>query len=807
MTTYRFTVDVSQGDDAHRIKPLNGVNKGPIQAFRYDIGLQGGYSINYTLLFILAGIQSVRTHDSMLDVAHIFRGTSGQWPASGTDLVHGVEAIDEYLQPIADQENGGVLEDAREDFLDAVTNQQMASSVLMFSMKNLGPPFDQEGYIPRLGDCWLYWRPDSAAAADLSANFEYITSGAEESYRSILGSGFELYMRLGESYHGPSYMGSDEDDAIGGKESYAIAAANIVADLAEAVGGAGSPEHPAFVEILNEPDQSGYTGPDDQSSCSEDANNNWTTMNRARTATWCEDYLDLFAHCVDELTTRGIDLTTIGCPGFTSESMRNLVLYQEGIGQPPGTAPNDSKVDQLLRLLLDQHPSAMNFLAFHQYGDLSSAESDVTRLELAQQFPSDVQARVGALRVITDDLGLDTLPVHVNEWHLTGLNVEGYDDLADALTGSFGAAFVSLGLSVMQHPDLGIERAHLYPAYDAHGGHFHWDGQQFFVRPSAFAMRLHAGLRDDLWLPVSARRRSPRAPAGSPFEYPPEGPEDIFEAIEAGHDVVAMASRESGPAGSRRNSVILTNLSEEVCSAVVRFQGLRSGAHTLRTKHIHRDKPGSAVSLGRYPNTHPYILPSFVESIQAFWTYANIDLNPDNGPGAMVVVDNTGESSFGVVLPAHGVMRIDLVEYFPAPGERPRADGETDTTNRGDEVLQVQDEEPHVASSGARQIDEHVPHGHEIPPWYRESIESEELPDRDWQPEVRLPDLDAGNQRRYRHCLAQMRTAMKTLGYVVDVRMLHAFYDYYTAKIVETGQGPAELDEIDWFTWYLTHPM
>ena len=794
-------MDVSQGDDAHRIKPLNGVNKGPIQAFRYDIGLQGGYSINYALLFVLAGIQSVRTHDSMLDVAHIFRGTSGQWPASGTDLVHGVEAIDEYLQSLVDDLVFVNLDAARFHFQDAVSFQQRASSVLMLDMKSLGPPFNQEGYIPRLGDCWLHWRPISGAAADLSANFEYIDSGAEESYRSILDSGFELYMRLGESYHGPSYMGSDEADALGGKESYAIAAAKIVSDLGEAAGGAGSPEPPAFVEILNEPDQSGYTGPDDQPSCSEDADNNWTSMDRIRTAHWCEDYRDLFSHCIDELTNRGIDSATIGCPGFTSESMRNLVLYQDGGG------PNDSKVDQLLRLLLDQHPSALNFLAFHQYGDLSSAESDVTPLELAQQFPSDVQARVGALRVITDDLGLAPLPVHVNEWHLTGLNVEEYDNLAQVSTGSFGAAFVSFGLSVMQHPDLGIERAHLYPAYDANGGHFHWDGQQFFVRPSAFAMRLHAGLRDDIWLPVSSRRGRERVPAGSLSGFPSDGPEDIFEAIEAGHDVVALASRESGSAGSRRSSVILTNLSDEARSAIVRFQGLRSGAHTLRTKHIHRDKPGSSVRLGRYPTTHPYILPSFVESIQAFWTYANIEFNPDNGPGAMVVVDNTGESSFGVVLPAHCVMRIDLVEYFPAPGERPRADGETDTANSDDEVQQVQDDEPHVASTSAHQIDDHVPSGYEIPLWYRESIESQVLPDRDWQPEVRPPDYDAGNQRRYRHCLAQMRAAMKTLGYVVDVQMLHVFHDYYAAKIFEVGQGPAELDEIDWFTWYLTHPM
>jgi hypothetical protein len=222
VTTYRVDVDVSQGDPENVIKPLNGVNRGPLRAYRYNDFMEG-LAIDYRLLFVLAGIQSVRTHDSMLDVAHIFRGTSGVWPDTSAEFKLGVVATPEYLQDIVDALWFPSLAEAENEFQIAAWEQQgHGTRPFVFNYGRLGDPFSTGGIAPTQGDCWLYWRPSNLSAALAHpTNYDYVNSLAEESYNAIDSSGMEVYFRLGETYHGPAYMGVDEIDASGGKSKCA----------------------------------------------------------------------------------------------------------------------------------------------------------------------------------------------------------------------------------------------------------------------------------------------------------------------------------------------------------------------------------------------------------------------------------------------------------------------------------------------------------------------------------------------------------------------------------------------------------
>jgi hypothetical protein len=796
VTTYRVDVDVSQGDPENLIKPLNGVNRGPLRAYRYNMTLEWGLAIDYQLLFVLAGIQSVRTHDSMLDVAHIFRGASGAWPDACTEFKLGVVATPEYLQALVDALWFSSLDEAENNFQAAAWRQQgQGTRPFVFNYGRLREPFNPSGIPPSQGDCWLYWRPsDLSAALAHPTNYDYIDSLAEASYNAIDSCGMEVYFRLGETYHGPAYMGVDEIDASGGKGWYAAAAAEIVAYLAAAAGGVDPPHYPGFIEIINEPDQSGYLGPHDQNPCRLEQDGSWTTMDPTKLTTWCADFSDLYGYCASWLTDRGIPQSSIGGPGVTSDGARDLVLFHNGLG------PSDSKVDKLFRKLLSDSPSTVNFLAFHWYGDIDSIEAGASAIEVARAMPGELRAAVEAVHAIDADL-----PIHVNEWHLSSLGRTGNVDVNAALVGSLGAAFASVGQTVMQHPELGIERAHLYPAYADTNGHFYLrfgqsgGADRFEIRPSAFVARLHAGLEGDVWLPVTIERD---LLIGGVQQIVAE---DVFEAIDAGHEVVALASHRPATAGQERCSVILTNLGDTPNTVIVRYQGLSSGDHLLRTKQVHQDQPWP-VRVPPSASYLPSVRPSISASINAFWTYADIELNPEEGgAGQPVTIDGSGEYEHEVELRGHGVMRVDIVEGWEP--ERPERGGEPDIDF--EIPLQTDPAAPVDQSTGRswqdHPIDRHLPAGLKIPQRYRDEAEGDAVEAGAWKRGERPPVIQADDQRRFRRCEASMRKQMADNGYTLDEKVSRLFREYFVQVMRRDGRSPDELDESDWYGWFLTH--
>jgi hypothetical protein len=815
VTTYRITVDYSQADPAHRVKPLNGVNKGPLRMYRYNLATEAGFAVNYWLLYALTGITSVRTHDSMLDVAHIFRGSSGTWPDGVQEIEMGVVATDAYLAQFVEIpfSTPAIASAAFQDA--AWVAQGNGTQPFVFNHTNLQAPFNNTG-TPRLGDCWLFWRPtDLTAAMDHGANFNYIDSLAEESYRMISAAGMEVYFRLGESYHGPSYMGVDEIDAVDGKLLYGMAASQIVAHLAESAGDPGTPLYPGFVEIINEPDQSGYIGPHDQPPSSDQGDGTWSSVDPDKLDRWCADFAELFNHCVAELTARGIPPGIIGSPGVTGGGARVLAAFHEGNG------PVDCSVDQLFRELFDQDPSSLNFLAFHWYGDGAEMSPGTTALEVATGFPGEIRAISQAMRSLAAEFGPD-LPVHVNEWNIAGLRPTPSVDVNNARTGSFGAAFVSLGLTTMQHPDLGIERAHLYPACDENAGHFYWGPSAggglnvFHVRPSAFAMRLYSGLEDDIWVPVRFSLGIELGITLEPYDgwLFPEGPGDVFDAIEQGFDVVALATQGEDSEGEQRFSVVLTNLSDEDRSVVLRYQGIPQGVCTLRTKQVHRGVPGILdVEVPGDATYQPYVFPTLGGAIGAFWTFANIDLNPDPSElGETVSVDGSGEAEIEVQLQPHGVMRVDLVdrpEVESPKGDFPFGSGGDDASSADLGHVDAHSEPANVSrldntSWWGYPLERHIPAGLRIPDVLREQLdiqaEQETTVDRE---EVGLQP-DAGVQERYRACHRQMQAWMEDSGYDADAQVSRSFRQYFIHKVVD-GRAPAELDVYDWYAWFVGH--
>ena len=116
-------------------------------------------------------------------------------------------------------------------------------------------------------------------------------------------------------------------------------------------------------------------------------------------------------------------------------------------------------------------------------------------------------------------------PLHITEWNAWTELAPDWDFPDLGLWG----AFVSFGLTIMQHPDLDIERAHFWDGRVAIGPRFGVDPVDtgvglfsaiedlnkdvfFTVRSSALAMSLHAGIEEDTWIPVEITRTVPLIP-------------------------------------------------------------------------------------------------------------------------------------------------------------------------------------------------------------------------------------------------------------------------------------------------------
>ena len=322
----------------------------------------------------------------------------------------------------------------------------------------------------------------------------------------------------------------------------------------------------------------------------------------------------------------------------------------------------------------------------------------------------------------------------------------------------------------------------------------------FEIRPSAFVARLHAGLEGDIWLPVTIERG---LLIGGVQQIVLA--EDVFEAIDSGHEVVALASHRPATAGQARYSVILTNLGDTPNTVVVRYQGLSAGDHLLRTKQVHRGMPWP-VEVAPNANYLPYVVPSISASINAFWTYADIELNPEEGgAGQPVTIDGSGEYEHEVELRGHGVMRVDIVEGWEP--ERPERGGEPDTDFEipNQMATPAPVDGPAGRSWQDHPIDRHIPTGLKIPQRYRDTVEGDRMETGAWKQGERPLAIRAKDQRRFHRCEARMRTQMKDSGYTLDEKVSRLFREYFVQVMRRDGRSPDELDESDWYAWFLTH--
>lgn len=771
MSLTKITVDVAQIDPSHRIKPLCGVNKSPIEAGHYDLPPRSGPFLDYTLLYQLSGIQSVRTHGSSLDIGNIFRGQSGTWPYGVHEFVRDWAASQDFMSTPAIQ----ALVDPDSEFEAAAASATIGGFI--YELTRMQWPFSGAS----LGDCWLYWRPFGMAEVGDTGNYEWEANRARDAYLAIVNAGMEVYFRLGEGFHGPAYMGATAEDNVRGKALYAQAAAEVVHHLSHQQGNENQTEIPGFIEIINEPDAAGFIGPLDQPRSSYDPITlEWPPYSdREKLQQWCWDFQELYSDCVNALTSRGLPRDIIGSPGVTAHGARELVRYLGGGDQ--SVRSNDSKVYRLLHRLLEQDPSSVNFLAFHWYGEFQDVLLD-TPTTVSMGFAAEIRDMVAALKEVAALYGADR-PIHLNEWNLLYPKLPpDFLQYRDEMMAPLGIAVMSLGLTVMQHPDLDIERAHLYPAYSETNGLFNYDGGDFLVRPSAFAMRLHAGLEGDHWLPIRYFTGS-EMPDGTVAWL--EIAQDVIAATEQGVAVTALASRHLGlhGLGESRVSVVLTNMSEEAQDVTVQLNGLWVGTHGLKIKQLDESTlPGNVEIPAETMLIGGYVVPRVMEANQAFWTH-DIDFNPDNGLGDTISVGPGGTYEQDVSLGPLAVVRIDLI-----------AGAEDDADEEG----------VSEALSGDRgiidvpEIEYTLPEGLVLPEWYKEMKRME----AEGRALGGLPTGRIDVQRGCHACLDQMREVMMERGYDVDERMKLLLLEYLAHLYMETGACPDQLDEDDWYAWF-----
>ena len=655
-----------------RIKPLNGVNKGVLTYPKYG-QTYGRPSVIFdvTRLYQAAGVTSTRLHSDVFDVANIFRGAGAFVSGIGFLDVAPVPAQNDQLQ-----------------FETFIANYLADHDGRFFSRQGFNLELAQPGGLPYLQfdrwEAWLYWYPTSDATVDAPGSYIYdATTGVLASYRALADGNFEIYFRAGESNQGPSYMGPFTDMVsplvpTTTRFRYAAAAARIleylIANTLDPSTGMGTA--PRFIEIWNEPDGRGYEGP----YADEKPVN-------ATPDLWANDYLGM----VDRMHDAVGQFATTGGFGFSDEGARSFVASMRG------EAP-----DKVFELLQDIQLSDLPFLSFHVYGMEASDEGDnpAQLMDRAMVFADklvDLREAVNRLSwwqqnfegpyvpgpfPWAEEMDLPwgdytAPPLHITEWNAW---TEREDDWEFPPLGLWGA-FVSFGLTVMQHPDLDIERAHYWDgrvALGPRGGEdprdtgvglfsaIQWKSGEmaFFARPSALAMSLHSGIAEDDWVPAEIVRT-----ADTSVQYP-----DVLTAAQARSEVTALATQ-SGD--YQRRTIILTNLSAAEREVVVAVSGLFGApgepntgyTATIRTLdcgsfpakgiHINSQVP---FTLSVVPLTDP-VLPDLQEVEAAFDDHIDVThhiIHADHAPPWLT------EEEIPLTVPGYGVVRIDIV---PGGGE------------------------------------------------------------------------------------------------------------------------------------------
>jgi hypothetical protein len=613
----QYTVNVDFSQSSQRvIQPLCGVNKGVLDFGRYGMDYSSdhaghqGYVHDFSFLYSKVGIQSVRTHDDVFDVANIFRGTGEDIP--GPEVVSEVTFGDELqaLRYSADEHIRQLytrLQRVARDYLyadrlvfDFGTFVELLPDwhpTLLEALRNNLP----DGYIPPLGtlpkrDTWLFWRPLDATAVLDPDCYRYELSHAQQAWEALVRAhhkyGIGIYFRVGESWRGPSYpeapgralaqLGGGQ-----GRSYYAQVGASIVEELAsmevpatraeanlypDAVARRGRDYYypavsPQFIEVWNEPNGEFYMGPvaEENAPLAHD----FTTLAR-RILFFLNDRPTLAA-----IPTGGFGITEAG-------------LIQAFSGEDDSLPDPYYKAWYMMEDAGD-FQDEIDFLSFHLYVNRDRTGLSVSPAGRVGQFGADLSTIRQQFDALLYNLWhLDyshahAKPLHLSEWNYL-LQQTVIDDEDTSMTHEFGGAFVSAGLSFMQHEYLGIQSAHFYPAWERESGLFHAYGEQdgdelvhhFRIRRSALAMELHSRLTGMDWVPLSLDRVNLQWPEHSFAGL------DILEAAAIGDaddwqmpssDVVALAAKQEGD-GLNQYDVLLTNVASVERQVQVKLHGV-----------------------------------------------------------------------------------------------------------------------------------------------------------------------------------------------------------------------------------------
>jgi len=370
------TVDLASSGRA--LSDLLGVNRPP--RVRNAQTQNGGAVWDGTSLYTAFGISNVRTHDSGLDICDTYTAAT------------------------------------RLDML-----QTPPRAVTTCTLEGVGAP-------PH-----LKWTPTSTADSALNNTANYSFADFDSVVTQITGSGARVYLRLGDSYNGPS----NTDDPV----AWAKVLTNMYAHILGRFKPSTVTAEPLYVEIMNEPD-GGF----------------WKGTKSAFDTLYAQTARRVRAAAQEAGRT-----VIIGGPGFTAEYLTkqnnpNNVAYR--FGSSVGAANVD-------------------FLSVHHYNTCSSAN-----LARAALFLQDTRA-------YADANGLSGKPLHMTEWNI-GLGQDcGHAFYANQRTQSYASAMLTL----MQHPAWQFQSAQFYAGMPLMALFDFGTAGKVKVNPSAWAFWAHRHLR------------------------------------------------------------------------------------------------------------------------------------------------------------------------------------------------------------------------------------------------------------------------------------------------------------------------
>jgi len=371
-----MVVAVDRGVLLEPLEPLNGANRTPLVP-----GLEGSL-YDFTALFQWAGFSALRAHDQGYDLCNLY-----------TD------------------------------------------DALVLSTTNEALDADACSYEPGGPNSAAVWSVSNPPAVYDAANYDF--DAADLGIDAIVDGGFELFLRLGESYNGPNDTTQPAMWAAVAQRAYEHVATGWPDPL-------DLSRTPAWVEIHNEPD--GFF---------------WLGSNAGFLALYEQTW-----DAVTAVTADGLVAPSVGGSGFTD-------------GGTSAWLNGSSSLTLVTDFVAANAGSRLDFLSVHYYG--SCAGSD----------PVELVEYIAAIRAALDATGNLGIPILLTEWNIGLGSVCGTTFFYEAEVGSFVAA----ALTLLQDSSLGLPRAYYYDAAPLMGPFSMQDStEEFIVRPAAFAFRAHAEL-------------------------------------------------------------------------------------------------------------------------------------------------------------------------------------------------------------------------------------------------------------------------------------------------------------------------